>query len=390
MRLIDWLIRVAQPKPTLAHVELVAIDEHDPVVVPPTERPSDHAATARTTRVHTSHFATYLGESAGWQESGPYYVDAAQFSWRALPIHEGLGLQARVRSECQQEQGAPYSLTRYLLAWRPVRDLLHLFGRGRRDPRRDTRGAPGHCANVTARVLQRACVRADLLPRHSTAYGPSTLYRSLARHLLRTSIRSDQLAAALDNPLDPLDPLEPPEPPDDDASSTDSCSELVAAVPPPPGTLLHAADALDSGGGRGGRGAAAVAAAVAALHPATTRSARGRYASLTRGRAGRSRNAAVATAEDLRVYEPVHIDTLLSRRPTIGLLSRSDDELLTYDSKEAAQDVEVLCDLVITALHGQSPEASIDAERLLARAVGRWSQCVQCKAEARRTLDRAR
>lgn len=378
VRIIDWLIRVAQPKPTLAHVELITIDEHDPVAVPPAERPPAERPPGqpptRTARMHTSHFATYLGESADWQDSGPYYVDATQFSWRALPIHEGLGLQARVRSECQQEEGAPYSLSGYLFAWRPVRDLLYLFGRGRRDPRHDTRGESGHCGTVTARVLQHACTRSDLLPRHPTAYGPSTLYRSLARYLLRTSVRSDQLADTLD-PLDPLDPVE------DDTSSIDSRSELVADATDAP----DAADAANN-----------ASKAAAALHLTTPRSARRRYEALARGRADRadrakrSRNAAVAAAEDLRVYEPVHIDTLLTRRPTIGLLSRSDEELLSYDSKEAALDVEVLCDLVITALHGQSPEVSADAERLLARAVSRWSQCTQCKAQARRAIDRTR
>lgn len=150
---IDKAVRLFQPSPALAHVELL---------VPPV--PSEEGL--------RTQFATYLGRVSGWQtdksDGYQYYLAQNAGRWRAVPIFQ-LNASDKLRRECDMELGVGYSLARYISAVPPGRWVANWVP--------DRRRSPAHCATLTARVLKNAQVYA---PSHTSAwYGPSTLYREL-------------------------------------------------------------------------------------------------------------------------------------------------------------------------------------------------------------------
>lgn len=154
---IDAAVRVFQPSPALAHVE---------ILVPPI--PTHEA-------LRTS-FATYLGRTAAWQtdlqDSISFYLHENGGRWRAVPIIAH-GAASRVRAEADCEVGVAYSLARYLTSMPPLRALARFVPNKRR--------SPAHCATLTARVLSNAFRGSDAAPLHPAAYyGPSTLHSELA------------------------------------------------------------------------------------------------------------------------------------------------------------------------------------------------------------------
>ena len=151
--IIDRAVRLFQPSPALAHVELL---------VPPV--PTEEGL--------RTQFATYLGRSSGWQtdkaDGYSYYLAQNGNRWRAVPIFQ-LNASDKLRAECDMELGVGYSLARYASSVPPGRWLANWLP--------DRRRSPAHCATLTARVLKNAHVYA---PKHSSAwYGPSTLYHEL-------------------------------------------------------------------------------------------------------------------------------------------------------------------------------------------------------------------
>lgn len=149
-RFLDMLVRNFQPSPVFVHVELF---------VPP--RNSDDQ----------TQFATYVGRKAGWGSSGDdasFYVGGRN-SWRAFPVKaENAAHLARLA--CEQEEGAPYSLLRYVTSTHPFRTLAPFLAASPK--------SPAHCATLSARVLKAAGVA---LPRTAAWYSPSTLWLELSR-----------------------------------------------------------------------------------------------------------------------------------------------------------------------------------------------------------------
>jgi hypothetical protein len=146
-RFLDMLVRNFQPAPVLMHVELF---------VPP-RGPEDK-----------TQFATYVGRHAGWaslETDAGFYIGGRN-SWRAFPVR----VEEAVRVACEQEQGAPYSLLRYITSSHPFRVLAPLLAAYHK--------APAHCATLSARVLKGAGVA---LPRTAAWYSPSTLWLELSR-----------------------------------------------------------------------------------------------------------------------------------------------------------------------------------------------------------------
>jgi hypothetical protein len=150
--LLSNLIRVMQPMPSIAHVELLIADSKgDP------------------------HFATYIGRKAGWGASfgeNPveFYMNVNAGLWRAVPI-VSKNAAARVRAECGWHVDTTYSLARYACSVPPLRSLAGLL--------KDDVGDPAHCAALTARCLKRAMGSSSPIKHSSPWYGPSTLFIEL-------------------------------------------------------------------------------------------------------------------------------------------------------------------------------------------------------------------
>lgn len=148
---LDALVKTLQPAPVLTHVELF---------IPPGSG-SNYVT-----------FATYLGRSAGWGESFPgsrdFYL-GGKHSWRAIPVRAS-NIVPMALMACKEEEGAPYSVLRYLTSVPPARSLASFLP--------DSPKSPGHCATISARVLGKAGVH---LPRSSAWYSPSTLYIELSK-----------------------------------------------------------------------------------------------------------------------------------------------------------------------------------------------------------------
>lgn len=157
-RLTDVAIKRFSPTPVLAHAELLL-------------PPIPNSGGGRT------HFATYLGHRAGWQnrhaeqkEDGiGFYLIANGSRWRALPVF-GPNAVDSVRDAAETSVDAPYSLGMYPTSVWGLRKLAWMWG--------DKPKHMGHCATITSRVLKSAGLGAAL--EHSSAwYSPGTLYTAL-------------------------------------------------------------------------------------------------------------------------------------------------------------------------------------------------------------------
>ena len=150
------LIRLMQPMPSMAHVELLIADSKgDP------------------------HFATYIGRTAGWGASfgenpAEFYMNLNAGLWRAVPI-VSKNAAAKVRSEIGWHVDTPYSLARYVCSVPPLRSFAGLLS--------DDVGDPAHCAALTARCLKRAMgSSSNPIKKSPVWYGPSTLWLQLTHH----------------------------------------------------------------------------------------------------------------------------------------------------------------------------------------------------------------
>ena len=150
--ILDTLVKAFQPSPVLTHVELF--------IPPGCEKESEVT------------FATYVGRHAGWGASFPdsrdFYTGGVH-SWRAIPVRASKIVQM-VRMACKAEEGAPYSLLRYLTSVPPARAVASILT--------DKPHSPGHCATISTRILRRSGVH---FPQSSAWYSPSTLYIELSK-----------------------------------------------------------------------------------------------------------------------------------------------------------------------------------------------------------------
>ena len=150
---LETAIEMLQPSPALLHCELL---------IPPIPRDEGH----RTS------FATYVGRKSGWQtdklDGCGYYLIENIGRWRAVPVFKNKAA-IRLRSECDNELGVDYSMSKYITALAPFRWTSALLS--------DDRRSPAHCATLTARVLRNSAVHT--LAKPSASYGPSTLYQEL-------------------------------------------------------------------------------------------------------------------------------------------------------------------------------------------------------------------
>ena len=127
--LMDRAVRWMQPDPKVAHVELLLVD-------------SDSLAGN-----DSASMATYVGDNADWRSIDEFYL---QRQWRALPwlcVLPERGV--RLRTRCNSEVGAPYSLLQYIASTRWTQSLARAFNSSK------TRSA-SHCATLTARLLKNA------------------------------------------------------------------------------------------------------------------------------------------------------------------------------------------------------------------------------------------
>lgn len=165
-RIINKAIRHFTPTPSIAHCELL---------VPPTGINKGR-----------NHFATYLGSAgAHWQNrEGPeegrsYYLVVAGGRWRAITVYAHNLCEHTLRA-CETMKGAPYSLRMYLTSVPPFRSIAHhIFN--------DSPTHEGHCATITARVLQQSGVK---LKHHPQWYSPGSLYAELNRTTVREKVTS--------------------------------------------------------------------------------------------------------------------------------------------------------------------------------------------------------
>jgi hypothetical protein len=155
-KLVGSLVRIFQPDPVMAHVELF---------LPTHERRGE------------MHFSTYYGKHAGWgsdfKNSESFYTGENGSRWRAIPVM-GRGILSKLRRECASEAdvATEYSLVGYVFSVPPLRALSSV--------RDNSVGAPAHCAALAARVLTRAIPSIDL-PCSDAWYGPSTLFIELSK-----------------------------------------------------------------------------------------------------------------------------------------------------------------------------------------------------------------
>jgi hypothetical protein len=156
-RLTDAAIKRFSPTPTISHCE---------IALPPIpDSASGHV-----------NFATYVGHHAGWQnvqskaEGVDFYLINNGSRWRALPVF-GRDITNAVRSACEANVGAPYSLAQYPTSTWLGRGLAWLWD--------DRPRHGGHCATITARVLKAAGVSTAALEHPSAWYSPGSLYHAL-------------------------------------------------------------------------------------------------------------------------------------------------------------------------------------------------------------------
>ena len=153
---LNWLVTHAQPSPSLTHVEIVC---------PPQETPS-------SPRVH---FATYCGQSSGWEysfgDSYSFYLGSNASHWRAIPIAADRAAE-RIRNGADAFSESPYSIGSYIFSAPPGRFFSWLVPSSSK--------APSHCASLAARVLSRILPEVSIS--HAPAfYGPSTLFSELTK-----------------------------------------------------------------------------------------------------------------------------------------------------------------------------------------------------------------
>lgn len=160
MSTVEWItdqaIKRFSPSPVLAHCELVL-------------PPIPDSAGGRT------HFATYLGKHADWQnmmekdDGVAFYLIDNGSRWRAVPVF-GPNAVERARDACNANVDAPYALAQYPTSSWVGRRFAWLWS--------DRPRHMGHCATITARVLKGAGLGTSI--EHPSAwYNPSSLYNTL-------------------------------------------------------------------------------------------------------------------------------------------------------------------------------------------------------------------
>lgn len=160
--LADRAIKAFSPTPTMAHVELI---------VPPI--PDSGGGKV--------HFATYLGAAgANWQNKSDARAEGIEFylvtngaKWRCIPVFAP-AVADTLRSACDANLHAPYSIGMYPTSARPMRKLAWMWS--------DLPKHKGHCATITTRVLKEAGA-GYALPNASAWYCPSSLYNALSTNL---------------------------------------------------------------------------------------------------------------------------------------------------------------------------------------------------------------
>ena len=95
---LETAIEMLQPSPALLHCE---------ILIPPIP----------TEEGQRTSFSTYVGRKSGWQtdkiDGCSYYLLENIGRWRAVPVFKNKAA-ARLRSECDNELGVDYSMTRYI------------------------------------------------------------------------------------------------------------------------------------------------------------------------------------------------------------------------------------------------------------------------------------
>jgi len=161
---LDAVVQGAQPPPSITHIELCL---------------------APNARHDEMHFATYIGKKSGWGSSfggqRSFYLGYNSSSWRAVPLVTR-NASTRLRHECANHVGTPYSLAKYMFALPPFRALAFLFS--------DSAQAPAHCANLSARCINTAVPELKL-SHSSNWYGPSTLFLELDSESRRAAFHAD-------------------------------------------------------------------------------------------------------------------------------------------------------------------------------------------------------
>ncbi len=159
LALLDAVVRVLPPFPSMCHCELLLLDGNG----------------------SNAHFATYASCGAGWQAPGPFYTQENPGMWRAFPVHMGRATAATVRAACDEECGSPYGFRLYVYTLPPLSSVLPLVTR---DEQHDT----AICSSLVARVLKRAACRMPFADRphaiawklrNGRAFSPSRLYSRL-------------------------------------------------------------------------------------------------------------------------------------------------------------------------------------------------------------------
>lgn len=153
---LDRLVRLVQPSPKVAHVELAVVD--------------GHALLGRS----EAHMATYIMDSAAWRASDEFYTNRR---WLALPLVVPVAAMT-MRTLMGSEEGAPYSLAQYVAALPYMEWVASAWHSTRMR-------SSAHCATLSTRIL-------STILRHShglhtgrgidgapATYSPSKLYRTL-------------------------------------------------------------------------------------------------------------------------------------------------------------------------------------------------------------------
>eukprot|EP00918_Siedleckia_nematoides_P040289 GHVU01087424.1.p1 GENE.GHVU01087424.1~~GHVU01087424.1.p1 ORF type:complete len:315 (-),score=35.25 GHVU01087424.1:30-974(-) len=176
-RTVEKLIEAFSQKPTMVHVELV---------LPP-------FLNRNSTEVQ---FATYMGATAAFQTdvvSGiDFYLIKNGQRWRCLPVF-GKHLVSKLRAACVSNVGARYSLVKYPTSSHIFRKYSWIWA--------DGPGYSGHCATITARVLQAAQVKAVF--ERPPWYSPSSLFLALKCQLRGGEDKSGNKPDEPDNPDEP-------------------------------------------------------------------------------------------------------------------------------------------------------------------------------------------
>ena len=158
-RVLDRVVKWAQEIPKVAHVELMVLDE------PALKREAK------------AHMATYIGDRADWRNSDEFYTKRR---WRAIPLY--IGVEHTLRCLCNDEVGAPYSLSQYLANAPPLRWVPRMW-------RSREQQTPSHCACLVARIM----CRANIIQAEPALLTPSSLHNlmlqtcSMTRSSLETT-----------------------------------------------------------------------------------------------------------------------------------------------------------------------------------------------------------